>query len=192
MKRSVALAALGAALTLATAYLPAGSAVAAPENAATVEAVATGDAEDRIPSRYLDQPVVWSACDGLGTECALIKAPMDWRNPDAGVDITVAVSRNSGAAGTNRRLVIGNPGGPGGPGLGMAPFLADQPGLADHLAVGFDVRGTGASTNVSCYGAPQYYTDPRDRTGSTWISSPTHPGCGTTTAASSPGACSTT
>ena len=62
------------------------------------------------------------------------------------------------------RVVFGNPGGPGGAGLGMAPYLASQAPLAkDHLAVGFDPRGTGDSTNVTCQGAPGYTMDARDR-----------------------------
>jgi len=46
----------------------------------------------------------------------------------------------------------------------MAPYLASQAPLAkDHLAVGFDPRGTGGSSNVSCDGTPGYTMDARDR-----------------------------
>ncbi|HWD82240.1 MAG TPA: alpha/beta hydrolase, partial [Kribbella sp.] len=74
------------------------------------------------------------------------------------------VSKVAPAKGKPSRVVFGNPGGPGGAGLGMAPYLASQAPLAkDFLAVGFDPRGTGGSTNVSCDGAPGYTMDARDR-----------------------------
>lgn len=120
--------------------------------------------DNPIPSKFRNQKIDWVLCDApSGTQCAQIAAPLDWRRPLDGRVIRVAISKTSGAAGTNTRLVIGNPGGPGGPGLGMAPFLAQQPGLAGHLAVGFDPRGTGSSTVISCAGAPDYTMDARDR-----------------------------
>jgi len=46
----------------------------------------------------------------------------------------------------------------------MAPYLAGQAPLQkDFLAVGFDPRGTGDSTNVTCQGAPGFTMDARDR-----------------------------
>lgn len=120
--------------------------------------------DNPIPSKFRNQKIDWTLCDEpTGTQCALIAAPLDWRRPMDGRVIRVAISKTSGADGTNARTVIGNPGGPGGPGLGMAPFLAQQPGLKGHLAVGFDPRGTGSSTVISCAGAPDYTMDQRDR-----------------------------
>ena len=85
-------------------------------------------------------------------------------NQYSGNDIELAVSKVAPAKGKPSRVVFGNPGGPGGAGLGMAPYLASQPALAkDHLAVGFDPRGTGDSANVTCEGAPGYTMDARDR-----------------------------
>lgn len=127
-------------------------------------ASAGSDDEARIPAKYLNQEVTWVDCTEDGSvQCALIKSPMDWNRAATSPAIDIAVSRSSAAGSSKRRLVIGNPGGPGAPGLGMAPLLAMQPGLSDHLAVGFDVRGTGSSSNISCLGAPTWTADVRDR-----------------------------
>jgi len=121
-----------------------------------------------VAKRYLDQELSWKACGepALRTRCAVMTVPRDWNNQSERVDIEVAISKVAPKQGKPSRIVVGNPGGPGGPGLGMAPFLASRPALAKgHLAVGFDPRGTGDSTNVTCDGAPGYTMDARDRDG---------------------------
>lgn len=120
-----------------------------------------------VANRYLKQKPVWRQCGDpeYRTSCAKITAPRDWSNQYSGNDITLAVSKvaPTGKAKPSR-VLFGNPGGPGGAGLGMAPYLASQPGLGtDHLFVGFDPRGTGDSSNVSCEGAPGFTMDARDR-----------------------------
>jgi pimeloyl-ACP methyl ester carboxylesterase len=120
-----------------------------------------------VANRYLDQKPLWKTCGdpALRVSCAKITAPRDWwHQGDKADDIQIAVSKVAPAKGKPSRVVFGNPGGPGGAGLGMAPFLASRAALAkDHLAVGFDPRGTGDSANVSCQGAPGYTMDARDR-----------------------------
>jgi pimeloyl-ACP methyl ester carboxylesterase len=119
-----------------------------------------------VANKYLQQKLNWRRCgdEELRTFCAKITAPRDWANQYAGNDIQLAVSKVTPAHGKPSRVVFGNPGGPGGAGLGMAPYLASQAPLAkDHLAVGFDPRGTGDSTNVTCQGTPGYTMDARDR-----------------------------
>ncbi|MFK4089819.1 alpha/beta hydrolase [Kribbella sp. NPDC020789] len=119
-----------------------------------------------VANKYLRQKLSWRHCgdEELRTFCAKIAAPRDWSNQYAGVDIQLAVSKVAPAHGKPTRVVFGNPGGPGGAGLGMAPYLASQAPLAkQHLAIGFDPRGTGDSTNVTCEGAPGYSMDARDR-----------------------------
>lgn len=131
-----------------------------------VVAPSAGAADDdaRIPAKYLNQKLSWVDCTTDGTvQCALMKAPMDWNKAATSPSIQIAVSKSLPAGSRGTRLVMGNPGGPGGPGLGMAPMLAAQPGARDHLAVGFDVRGTGASSNLSCLGAPTWTWDARDQ-----------------------------
>jgi pimeloyl-ACP methyl ester carboxylesterase len=133
---------------------------------ASVEQATVVDRPHPVASRYLKQKPVWKKCgdEELRTYCAKITAPRDWANQYSGNDIEIAVSKVAPKKGKPSRVVFGNPGGPGGAGLGMAPYLASQAPLAkDHLAVGFDPRGTGDSSNVSCQGAPQYTMDARDR-----------------------------
>ena len=121
---------------------------------------------NKVAKKYSEQKPVWKECGDpeLRTFCAKVIAPRDWSNQYAGNDIQLAVSKVAPAKGKPSRVVFGNPGGPGGAGLGMAPYLASQPELAkNHLAVGFDPRGTGDSANVTCEGAPGFTMDARDR-----------------------------
>jgi pimeloyl-ACP methyl ester carboxylesterase len=121
----------------------------------------------QVANRYLKQKPVWKQCGEpeYRTFCAKITAPRDWSNQYSGNDIDLAVSKVTPVGNAKpKRVVFGNPGGPGGPGLGMAPYLASQPGIGkNHLFVGFDPRGTGDSSNVSCEGAPGFTMDARDR-----------------------------
>jgi pimeloyl-ACP methyl ester carboxylesterase len=133
---------------------------------ASMEQATVVDRAHPVANRYLKQRPVWLPCGEAEyrTYCAKITAPRDWANQYSGNDIQIAVSKVAPAKGKPSRVVFGNPGGPGGAGLGMAPYLASQAPLAkDHLAVGFDPRGTGDSTNVTCEGAPGYTMDARDR-----------------------------
>lgn len=133
---------------------------------ASMQTAAVVDRPHPVANKYLDQKPAWMPCGDpeWRTNCAKITAPRDWANQYAGHDLQIAVSKVAPAKGKPSRVVFGNPGGPGGAGLGMAPYLSSQPALAkDHLAVGFDPRGTGDSTDVSCAGAPGYSMDARDR-----------------------------
>ena len=154
-------AATAAALTAGAIAMAPGVASASTPSAARTTGT---QAVAKIPAKYLNQTLDWQICQAsTGTECALITMPLDWNNMNAGRDIKVAVSRTVPEGSSKARLVIGNPGGPGAPGLGMAPYLASMAGMKDHVAVGFDPRGTGSSTNISCAGAPGYTMDARDR-----------------------------
>ncbi|MFF0340745.1 alpha/beta hydrolase [Kribbella sp. NPDC004875] len=154
--------AVGLGLSAVAVLVVPGSGATASMNAATVV-----DAPHRVANKYLDQKPRWIPCGDteLRTYCAKITVPRDWANQYTGNDLQIAVSKVAPATGTKpSRVVFGNPGGPGGAGLGMAPYLASQAPLAkDHLAVGFDPRGTGGSSNVSCDGSPGYTMDARDR-----------------------------
>ncbi|MFI6096849.1 alpha/beta hydrolase [Lentzea sp. NPDC051213] len=98
-------------------------------------------------------------------ECGQFTAPMDWNNPNNGKTITIAVSRTTPKSGTAKTTVFTNPGGPGGEGRTMPLIFLDRPKLSENAEIiGIDVRGTGASSNVTCglfdtLGS----TDPRDR-----------------------------
>lgn len=128
-----------------------------------------------IPDRYADQDLNWHPCTGdeldapppeeHPLECATYVTPQDWNNADSGEDITIAVSRLK-AKGDATASVLTNPGGPGAPGRDFPLRLAEQDRLRQHQEViGFDPRGTGRSTNITCGGAigTGDSLDPRDR-----------------------------
>jgi pimeloyl-ACP methyl ester carboxylesterase len=163
--------ALGTTLVATLALAP-GTAIAAP-------AAAPGAAA-AVPERYLAQEIDWSPCfpedevpEGLpegsdDLECGVYLTPRDWEAPDSG-DLVIAVSRlRPDDADDAEASLLTNPGGPGGPGLYL-PLLfldADRERLLESREiVGFDPRGTGESTNVTCAGATGVATelDARDR-----------------------------
>jgi len=153
--------AVGLGISAAAVLVVPGSGATASMQTATVV-----DKPHRVANKYLEQRPDWIQCGEaeFRTYCAKITVPRDWANQYSGNDLQIAVSKVAPAKGKPSRVVFGNPGGPGGAGLGMAPYLASQAPLAkDHLTVGFDPRGTGGSTNVSCDGSPGYTMDPRDR-----------------------------
>ncbi|GHF57372.1 pimeloyl-ACP methyl ester carboxylesterase [Amycolatopsis bartoniae] len=130
-----------------------------------------------IPGKYANQVLGWHTCstDELsgqvppagaeGIECATYQTPRDWYHANANVDLTIAVSRLK-ATGNATASVLVNPGGPGAPGRIFPSRLRNQPKLREHQEiVGFDVRGTGKSTNITCGGAigTGSNLDPRDR-----------------------------
>ncbi|GGM81005.1 peptidase [Lentzea pudingi] len=116
-----------------------------------------------------DQKIAWEQCtDEPGFErlqCGSFTAPMDWHNPRNGKTITIAVSRTVPKSGKAKSAVFTNPGGPGGEGRTMPMVFLDRPKLSENAEVyGIDVRGTGASDNVTCGGYQHRFTvDWRDR-----------------------------
>jgi pimeloyl-ACP methyl ester carboxylesterase len=97
-------------------------------------------------------------------ECATMRAPLNWRNPNNNQFVEIAVSRLRPATGQPRGTIFLNPGGPGGPGRTMPLVLLSRAAVADaYELVGFDVRGTGGSTNVTCGNMTPSLNDPRDR-----------------------------
>lgn len=153
--------AVGLGLSAAAVLFVPGSGATASMQSATVV-----DKAHPVANKYLEQRPKWTLCGDpeLRTYCAKVTVPRDWANQYSGNDLQIAVSKVAPVKGKPHRVVFGNPGGPGGPGLGMAPYLASQAPLAkDHLTVGFDPRGTGTSSNVSCDGSPGFSMDARDR-----------------------------
>ncbi|MBB6571033.1 alpha/beta hydrolase [Kribbella sandramycini] len=115
-----------------------------------------------IPQRYLDQQISWAPCafdaaikasypQAPTTNCAKVKVPMDWANPNAHPDVEVAIAYSK-ATGTSKGLMTTNPGGPGGAGLRLSAALGtEKPQLfSDFDLLGFDPRGFGASTPLRC------------------------------------------
>ncbi|MFD8755293.1 alpha/beta hydrolase [Kitasatospora sp. NPDC059577] len=98
----------------------------------------------------------WTTCQGQvdpRQQCATVTVPLDYRDPH-GEQITLAVSRIPAARPDLRHgVLLTVPGGPGGSGLNVPTNAAKrlpQSVLDRFDLVGFDPRGVGRSTPVSC------------------------------------------
>ncbi|MFJ2222997.1 alpha/beta hydrolase [Streptomyces anulatus] len=147
-RRLVPLLALSITATLAPA-LATSTATAAP-------AATPPSAGKSVLDRYAKQKPQWKRCetDAPATfQCATIKVPLDYRKP-GGERIDLAISRiKTTAPGKRHGVLLSNPGGPGGEGLymplGMAESLPASTRQKYDL-IGFDPRGVGRSSPVSC------------------------------------------
>ncbi|MFG2582749.1 alpha/beta hydrolase [Streptomyces malaysiensis] len=115
-------------------------------------AAATGSALDQ----YVEQKPKWQRCEAdLSAEyqCATIKVPLDYRVP-GGKRIDMAISRIKSTAPDQRHgVLLANPGGPGGPGLDMPMLMKEslpESARQKYDLIGFDPRGVGRSTPVTC------------------------------------------
>ncbi|GAA1301420.1 alpha/beta hydrolase [Saccharothrix xinjiangensis] len=122
-----------------------------------VMATATGTSagRDRVDplAEFHTQQLTWKPCrDGL--ECADLVLPLDYSRPTA-EKISLLISRRRAEDQSRRRgVLVLNPGGPGGSGLGMPTFLANS-GVAEvYDLIGFDPRGVGGSTALTCNTVP--------------------------------------
>lgn len=117
----------------------------------------TGEKVDADLQEYYDQVLSWSACEN-GMQCATARAPMDWQNPQD-AEIELALVRQP-ATGQKIGSLLINPGGPGGSGYDFVMESIDY-GTSETLQsrydiVGFDPRGVGRSSAVSCYDDPAF------------------------------------
>ncbi|MFD8770285.1 alpha/beta hydrolase [Microbacterium oxydans] len=113
-----------------------------------------GVAEDLLP--FYSQELTWTEC-GVGFDCTDVTAPLDWEDPGKG-EITLSVVRHR-AEGTPVGSLLTNPGGPGASGVDLILNSLDFAVGADLIenfdVIGFDPRGVGDSTAVTCYDAPR-------------------------------------
>ena len=115
---------------------------------------------------YYNQGITWGKCaqgtfdsyrgvnssDPNEYQCAFLKAPLDWDNPD-GDQITLALAIHRSGAKDAPALFI-NPGGPGGSVVSALPYYSAQ-GLGESVVKAYDIvaldpRGVGDSTPVFC------------------------------------------
>lgn len=126
--------------------------VPAEKPAPTRTADATGVAADLLP--YYSQKLDWSSC-GAGLDCTTVRAPLDWQNPGDG-DISLAMVRHR-ATGSSQGSLLVNPGGPGGSGYDFVhdslDYAVGAALIEDFDVIGFDPRGVGRSTAVTCLDA---------------------------------------
>ncbi|MEV6380572.1 alpha/beta hydrolase [Streptomyces sp. NPDC051773] len=105
-------------------------------------------------SRFYDQKIKWSKCEGeempRDLRCGKVTVPLDYSRPGAGtLDLALARYRATGDSRGSLLLNFGGPGGPGVPELayGGEDFMDLTKG---YDVVTFDPRGVGRSSPVSC------------------------------------------
>lgn len=103
-------------------------------------------------TRYYSQQLSWNNC-GEALQCATASAPVDWAKP-AGATMTLALIRHVATSSNRLGSLFVNPGGPGGSGVAFVrdslAFAVDKKVQAHYDIIGFDPRGVGASTPVTC------------------------------------------
>ena len=110
---------------------------------------------------FYNQDLTWTDCtdDATGTafQCATVTVPLDYDNPQ-GQTITVALKKLPSTSSSPRGSVFLNPGGPGGSGISVIESQAElyksgdlSEVLANYDVIGFDPRGVGQSTPITCW-----------------------------------------
>ena len=101
---------------------------------------------------FYEQRLAWRPC-GAEAECASLRVPLDYQHPGRDT-IDLAILRMPALdPGARIGSLVVNPGGPGAPGTSYAASAQQvfrQPLLERFDIVGFDPRGTGASSPVDC------------------------------------------
>jgi len=130
--------------------------------AVLISVLATTTSATALTARPMATTLNWAQCpppdpaSGLpdaGQQCATLSVPLDYRSP-GGQTIQIGVSRVVAANPSLRRGVLFvNPGGPGGAGLDLPrvmTLLFSQDVLDRYDIIGFDPRGVGTSTPLTC------------------------------------------
>ncbi len=139
-------------MTAATVMLVAGCAVPGKNQApvAPATSAATDEQAEAGLGSFYDQPVDWTLCDDF--QCATVTVPVDYADPDAG-SIDLALKRIPARGGDPIGSLFVNPGGPGASGVEFMDTIAARlsEGVLDRFdVVGFDPRGVGLSSPVTC------------------------------------------
>ncbi|AHH97802.1 alpha/beta hydrolase [Kutzneria albida] len=113
------------------------------------------------PPAAAARPVFTHPCPGHAEyECGTLAVPMDYHRPwGPKLSITVSRLRATGTAAQRQGVIVYNPGGPGSSGLYRAKNLPAAVRQA-YDYIGFDPRGVGASSPISCVDGAQYYAQP--------------------------------
>lgn len=138
------------------------------------ESTPTGEDVEAALEPFYGQVISWDECEEF--QCATARAPIDWDDPAAG-EIELALIRQP-ARGEKAGTLLVNPGGPGASGFDAVATAIDvtaTEALQDRYdIIGFDPRGVGRSTAVSCFPPAELdkllYGNPRGSRGSDeWI-----------------------
>ena len=136
-----------------------GPAVGAPDRAPLGSPASTPEAD--VPpnlAAYYTQTLAWSSCqDGL--TCTWLTVPLDYAMPSGDtIRLRVAKEIATGPAASRQGSVVINPGGPGGSGVDFTAYVARVTAaeVAEQFdIVGFDPRGVGQSTPITCLSGRQ-------------------------------------
>ena len=112
---------------------------------ASTTAAATASAQTAAPSSD-------GATDTATFSCAVITVPLDYANPK-GETISIAVKKRAATGGHAQGALFINPGGPGDSGVSFAERAGNafSPDLLEaYDIIGFDPRGVGSSTAITC------------------------------------------
>ncbi|GAA2841787.1 alpha/beta hydrolase family protein [Leucobacter komagatae] len=108
-----------------------------------------------VGAAFGDQTPKWTDC-GDGFECADVHAPLDWSEPE-GETIRLRMVKHPATGGAPLGTLFVNPGGPGASGVEYVRNALDsavgEPLRRNFDVVGWDPRGVGASSPVSCLSA---------------------------------------
>ncbi|MFK0253626.1 alpha/beta hydrolase [Streptomyces sp. NPDC090445] len=167
-------AALGSAATLITGALAAGLLLAPPAAAATTGNSAVPEAlgvqiaaarAARAGIEWKDCPADWGLAAPI--QCGWVKVPLDYAKP-FGKTIDIAVDRavSTGTKEERQGALLYNPGGPGGSGMRFPRRSTTGSALWVNTAkaydfVGFDPRGVGHSTPISCVDPQEFVKVPK-------------------------------
>ena len=121
----------------------------------------TGAGAPKGLESFYHQDLTWTDCtdDASGTafQCATVTVPLDYDHPQ-GKTITVALKKLPSTSPSPRGSVFLNPGGPGGSGISLIESQAElyksgdlSEVLANYDVIGFDPRGVGQSTPITCW-----------------------------------------
>ena len=122
--------------------------------AALLSLVAAGTAESSVVAHQsVTTRIAWTGC-GQRLQCARVRVPLDWSRPGVGT-ISLAVVRHQASRPGQRigSLFVnyGGPGVAGVPAVKAGGAELDKLGQGRFDVVGWDPRGTGASTHVRCF-----------------------------------------
>ena len=121
----------------------------------------TGAGAPKGLESFYHQDLTWTDCtdDATGTafQCATVTVPLDYDNPQ-GQTIAVALKKLPSTSPSPQGSVFLNPGGPGGSGISLIESNAElyksgdlSEVLANYDVIGFDPRGVGQSTPITCW-----------------------------------------
>ncbi|MDJ0462420.1 alpha/beta hydrolase [Streptomyces sp. H27-C3] len=164
---------LGSAGTLIAGTLLAGAIIAPSASAdgkrhSTSEARGTQIAADRAAKAgidWTDCPADWGFAKPI--QCGFVSVPVDYAKPN-GRKIKIAVDRigNTGSKKDRQGALLYNPGGPGGSGLRFPTRVTTKNPIYAKAAkaydfVGFDPRGVGHSSPISCIDPQEFVKAPK-------------------------------